>query len=108
MKIAIIGGGITGVSIAYRLALLGENVTLYERSPRLGGLVSSFRIGNVWLEKYFHHIFLSDTAVRERIAELDLEKDLYWQKTQMGFYGGGKLYNFNGPADLLRFSLLSF
>ena len=108
MNAAIVGGGITGLSIAYLLSSKGDKVTLFEKSPRLGGLLGSFRIGNVWLEKYFHHIFLSDTSIRRVISEIGLEKDLFWKVTPMGFYTHGKIFPFDQPLDLLQFSALSF
>lgn len=42
-KVAIIGGGISGVAAAYELAKLNQNFTLYEASPRLGGIVETVR-----------------------------------------------------------------
>jgi len=40
-RIAVIGGGFGGLASAARLAKLGHEVTLLERSPRLGGVVST-------------------------------------------------------------------
>lgn len=105
---AVIGGGITGLSVAYFLAQRGYPVTLFERSSRLGGLVGSFKVGNVWLEKYFHHIFLSDTAVRKIVREVGLEREMVWRTTPMGFYGAGRICPFDGALDLLRFPVLPF
>jgi protoporphyrinogen oxidase len=107
MNIAVIGGGITGMTLAYRLVQQGHKAVVYERSARPGGLVGSFKIGSVWLEKYFHHIFLSDVSLRKLIVELDLDKDMFWKVTPMGFYGKGKIHPFDGALDLLRFSVLS-
>ncbi len=43
-KVVIIGAGPTGLGAAYRLKELGhENFTLYEKSPYIGGLASSFK-----------------------------------------------------------------
>jgi len=108
VKIAIVGGGITGVSIAYFLSQNNVDITVFEKSPRLGGLLGSFRIGHVWLEKYFHHIFLSDTAIRKLIADIGLGPELFWKTTPMGFYISEKIYAFDKPLDLLRFSALSW
>jgi protoporphyrinogen/coproporphyrinogen III oxidase len=36
-RIAIVGGGLTGLTVAYRLGLAGHDVTLFEGSARLGG-----------------------------------------------------------------------
>ncbi|WP_263419665.1 protoporphyrinogen oxidase [Terriglobus albidus] len=42
-KIAIIGGGISGLTAAYRLHRLGMACTLFEAGPRLGGIVETHR-----------------------------------------------------------------
>ena len=39
-KVAVIGGGPTGVAAAYYLGLLGHTVTLYEKSSTLGGAMA--------------------------------------------------------------------
>jgi oxygen-dependent protoporphyrinogen oxidase len=41
--IAIVGGGITGLTAAFRLVRQGLPVTLYEASGRLGGVIQSIR-----------------------------------------------------------------
>ena len=41
-NIGIIGGGIMGVTLAYRLSQQGFDVTIYERSDSLGGLTKHF------------------------------------------------------------------
>lgn len=38
-KVAIIGGGPSGLSAAYYLALMGHRVTIYEKQPKLGGML---------------------------------------------------------------------
>ena len=56
LRIAIIGGGISGMAAALRLSELvaeSKNVTiqLFEAAPRLGGLVGSERIGDYLIER---------------------------------------------------------
>ena len=41
-RVAIVGGGILGMTAAYRLAQAGVQVSVFERAPDLGGLVGSF------------------------------------------------------------------
>jgi len=41
MKVAVIGGGIAGVSAAYELARSGVEFVLYEASDRLGGIIET-------------------------------------------------------------------
>src|SRR5262249_52843350 len=36
-EIAIVGGGVAGLTLAYRLAKAGKRATIYEASGRLGG-----------------------------------------------------------------------
>jgi protoporphyrinogen oxidase len=43
-SIAIIGGGISGLAAAYELAQRGVAFVLYERAPRLGGVVLTERV----------------------------------------------------------------
>jgi len=55
MKIAILGGGLAGVTAAYQLARLradGINVdaTLFEAGPRLGGIIETVRLGGFTIE----------------------------------------------------------
>jgi oxygen-dependent protoporphyrinogen oxidase len=40
-RIAIVGGGISGLTAAWQLHQLGQEFTLYEATPRLGGTVST-------------------------------------------------------------------
>src|SRR5947208_16693197 len=68
-RIAIIGAGPTGLGAGYRLKELGyENFTIFEKSPYIGGLASSFKdpAGFTWdigghvmfsHYKYYDHVF---------------------------------------------------
>lgn len=50
MKVAVIGGGITGLTAAYTLHKHGSPFTLYEASPRLGGSLLTESKGGVTIE----------------------------------------------------------
>ena len=50
-KVAIIGGGATGLSAGYNLIKNGYKVDIFERAPFLGGQASTIDIGNSRLEK---------------------------------------------------------
>jgi len=78
MKVAIIGGGFTGLSAAYTLTKKGHAVTLLEASPVLGGLAYGFRQPDwQWhLEFAYHHWFTNDRAILKLIKELGLENKL--------------------------------
>ena len=107
MRIGIIGAGITGLTIGYRLAKLGHKVNIFEKDASCGGLLAYFSLDGSYLEKYYHHIFLSDKYIIELIKELRLEQNLVWKSVQMGLYYKGKVYPFGTPKDLLTFKPLS-
>ncbi len=46
--IAIVGGGVTGLTAAWRLHSHGHRVTLFEQSDRLGGAVTTV-VRDGWL-----------------------------------------------------------
>ena len=108
MKIGIIGGGVAGLAAAYRLIQGGHRVALYEASPFLGGLVRTFEVGGGRLEAFYHHIFSTDTTITSLIEELGLGDQLVWRESQVGFYHGGKIYDFVTPLDLLKFTPVPF
>ncbi len=107
MKAIVIGGGVAGMTSAYRLMQQGHDVELYEASPYLGGLVRTFEVGGNKLEAYYHHIFTTDTTIVRLIEEMGLGDKLQWIDSKVGWYEKGKLYNFVTPLDLLRFAPVS-
>lgn len=106
-KIAIIGGGLTGLVAGYELSKKGCKVTIFEKENFLGGLASGFKINGTNLEKVYHHIFKTDKEIVDLIKELSLQKKLKWHESSIGLYYGKKLYPFVTPIDLLRFKPLN-
>ncbi|KPM48573.1 NAD(P)/FAD-dependent oxidoreductase [Jiulongibacter sediminis] len=102
-KITIIGGGMTGLSAAYLAAKDGFEVTLLEGSSKVGGLLNTFEIGGNQLEHYYHHFFTQDAEFHWLLKELNLMDKVVYHKTTMGVFRNGKIYNFNGIVDLLKF-----
>ena len=108
MKIGIVGGGITGITIAQSLIKKGHEVILFE-SEKEGGLAGGIPFPyaeNVYLDKYYHHIFKSDSAIVGLIREFGLLPDLLWLESKTGIYADGRHWEFKTPFDLLRFSPL--
>jgi len=70
-KVAVIGGGFTGMAAATSLRHLGAEVHLFERNQHLGGLAAGFKEPhwNSSLEYFYHHWFKSDSYV-QKYAEL--------------------------------------
>ncbi|MGQ9553314.1 MAG: NAD(P)/FAD-dependent oxidoreductase [Anaerolineae bacterium] len=102
MHIAVIGGGLTGMSAALRLAQGGARVSLLERDSSLGGVAGSFEVNGSKLEKFYHHIFTSDTAIEQLIYDLGLGARLEWKATTTSYYAG-RIYRLAAPFDLITF-----
>lgn len=103
MRVAVVGGGIAGLAAAYRLLQAGHQVSLFEAEPSLGGLVRTFEVGGERLESFYHHLFSSDTTIIRLIDELGLGDRLTWRDSKVGFFEGGRIYDFVTPLELLRF-----
>ena len=106
MHVAIVGGGITGMSAANCLIERGIACTVYERDGAPGGLAGSFRVGDVYLEKFYHHLFTSDQDMVRIIEEVGLGSRLEWLPTSNSYYVD-RFYRLSTPLDLLRFSHIS-
>jgi protoporphyrinogen oxidase len=106
MKIAIIGAGLTGLTAGYRLSRDGWKVTIFEKGDDVGGLAGGFKIGEISLEKAYHHIFRTDTEIIKLADELGLKDKLVWEESSIGLYHDKKIYPFMGAIDLLNFKPL--
>jgi protoporphyrinogen oxidase len=104
MNIGIIGGGIAGLTAAYKLSEKGHKVTLFEKEAYLGGQVATFEVEGERLERFYHHIFTSDVDIIQLVDELGLSEKLLWLDSKVGFFHGERIYDFVTPMDLLRFS----
>ena len=109
-KVAIIGGGFTGLAAAQSLLELGYSVTLFEQKSSLGGLAAGFK-EELWscsLENFYHHWFQTDTFVFRYAKKWGLSSGLQFHapSTVMQLRNGsfGKL---DSPLALLRYPDLS-
>ena len=107
MRVGIIGGGAAGLAAAYELTGQGHFAEVFEVAPFLGGQASTFEIGGGRLERGYHHLFVSDTAMTDLIHELGLGDKLAWLESKVGVYHSGRIWDFATPMDLLRFGPLT-
>ncbi|MGH2871558.1 MAG: FAD-dependent oxidoreductase, partial [Solirubrobacteraceae bacterium] len=56
-RVAIVGAGLTGCTVAWRLAQEGIGSALFERAPLPGGLIRSEHLEGVLYEPHGSHIF---------------------------------------------------
>ena len=106
MRTAVLGGGIAGLTAAYRLAKRGSDVTLFEATDKRGGLGGWFEYDGYRLDKWYHVLLDSDDYLLGLIDELGLRDRVDWAETTMGFIVNNKHYPFNTAVDLLKFGAL--
>lgn len=106
--VVVIGGGISGLTAAYRLARASIPVRLVESAGQLGGLGMGGEIGGVEIERFYHCVMPTDDHLLPLLEELGLAADIGWQQTTMGMSIDGRRYPFNSAVDLLRFTPLRF
>lgn len=72
MKVAIVGGGPSGLSAAYYLALMGHEVTIYEQHTKLGGMlrygIPSYRLPRELLDQEIQWILETGIQVQTGIT----------------------------------------
>ncbi|HEY5228233.1 MAG TPA: protoporphyrinogen oxidase [Opitutaceae bacterium] len=72
MTVAVLGGGVTGLTAAWRVASQGHKVRLFESAPRVGGVVRSEATGG-WLAEAGPISFQESTSeIAGVISELGL------------------------------------
>lgn len=105
IRIAIVGGGIQGLSLAYFLSKKPEySVTLLERGKNLGGLLGLLEINGMPLEGFYHHWFTSHEDILDLAKELGLASSLLYRRNRIGIFYDNNIYPFTGALDLLRFA----
>ena len=69
-EVIIIGGGISGLSVAWRLINKGFKVKIIEADDRVGGLAKSIKIDNYYFDIGPHSFFSEDKEVFESVMSL--------------------------------------
>ena len=106
--VAIIGGGYSGLNLAYKLSKNHKKkVLLIEETDELGGLASTFYTKGIRLEKFYHHWFTGDKSILNLIDQLGLSKKLMIKPSRTGVYYANSTYRLSTPIDLLKFKPLS-
>lgn len=103
MRIGIIGGGLTGLAAADRLARLGHHVHVFERAPQPGGLATWWDFGQCVWDRFYHVILPSDAHLIGFVREIGLDDRLRWSPTQTGYYVDGQFHSLSTNLDFLRF-----
>jgi len=112
-KIAVLGGGFTGLSASYYLAKKGHKVTLIEKSDVLGGLAVGFKEPHwKWpLERAYHHLFSNDTDIIRFAKEIGFDRIFFKSPSTDSLYKESKnnyrIIPVDSPKGFLLFPYLS-
>ncbi|MDD1725176.1 MAG: NAD(P)/FAD-dependent oxidoreductase [Methanospirillum sp.] len=106
MHIAIIGGGLTGIAAGYKLSP-DHQVTVYEKTEDIGGLLSYYRWNGYSVERFYHHFFSGDDTLLSLLYELHLADNVVWLKGSTGTFKDGRIYPLTTPGEILRYPYLS-
>lgn len=100
-KVAVIGGGPSGLSAAYYLALMGHKVTVYEKRAKLGGMlrygIPDYRLPQEKLDADISFILSTgievhtDTSIGRDIAFSDIEEQFDAVYIAIGAHNDKKL-----------------
>ena len=75
--VAIIGGGIMGISLGYYLSREGVQVEIFEASPVLGGLAGPIILPDgTPVDRFYHAILSSDRHLGQLCADLGISDQL--------------------------------
>jgi protoporphyrinogen oxidase len=108
MKVAVIGAGFAGLTAAHRLSEIGHVCDVYERWPGLGGQAATLDAGGgLRIERYYHHLFMTDRHIQALCRELGLPDELEWRPSSVAMFTDGSTHPFTTPLDLLRYRPLS-
>jgi protoporphyrinogen oxidase len=108
VRVAVIGAGVTGLVAAHRLSQTGHVCDVYERWPGLGGQAATLDVGQGHLlERYYHHLFMSDRHIVDLYEELGMPDEVEWRPSSVAMFVDGETHPFTTPIDLLRFSPMS-
>lgn len=104
MRIAIVGGGLTGLASAFALARAGHHPTVFEASERAGGHVHSVRRDGFVLEQGAGSLRGASREVYQLLADLELGPELIPSSPEAGrrfLLHQGRLVEMpSGPAGL--------
>lgn len=109
-KVAIVGGGLAGLTCAYDLVNFGIDVDIYESSINLGGIAKGYKEeGWDWqADIFYHHLFEGDKAFKKLVQEVGLKNKLKFYGQNTSVFYEGKVLPFSNPMQIMSLPNFSF
>jgi oxygen-dependent protoporphyrinogen oxidase len=102
-RTAVVGGGLSGLTVALRRALAGDEVVLFEASERLGGQLHSERTRGFVVEHGAEGFVARSTVVPELAAAVGLAGALVDQQLSNSYGFDGSALSALAPGEAARF-----
>lgn len=108
-NIVILGGGLNGLFLGYFLKKKypSHKIAIVEKSSKMGGLVEVQKVGSTEIEKFYHHVFLTDKVLLNMLDELNISDLLDFRDSSVANLENGFFQPFVTPMDLLNYKGLS-
>ena len=112
MKVTIVGGGLTGLAVAYYLGQAKPDwqIQLYEQAPRFGGKIQTQKVDNFVVELGPDSYLGRKTEMTDLITDLGLEDTLVSNETGQAYvYDRGAIHPIPGgsimgvPIEMMPF-----
>ena len=102
--VIVIGAGMSGLSVAWRLAARGVSVCVLESAAAVGGLAGTLRTGPYAMDVGPHSFFSEDDVIREAVLDL-FEGALVPQPRRVKFYFKGRFLDYPLTARGVLFQM---
>jgi protoporphyrinogen/coproporphyrinogen III oxidase len=102
-RIAIIGGGLTGLAVALRRSRAGDSVTVFEAGARLGGQLHTVVEDGFVVEQGAEGYVASSRAVPELAAECGVSERIVGQLVDRSYGFDGNALVALAPGEAARF-----
>jgi protoporphyrinogen oxidase len=104
-RVAVVGGGLTGLVVADGLMRLGHLVDLFEGSPRFGGLVSGADLAGGRVDRFYHAVLPGDRHIIGLARELNI--GVRFSPARSAAFHSRGLEPVSTAGEFARFSLLT-
>jgi protoporphyrinogen oxidase len=105
--VAILGGGLLGLTLGWWLTREGIPVCIFERDRRPGGLAAAMDFDGLEVDRFYHVILPTDTRVADLAREVGVADRLQFRPTKVGYFDKGSMYSLSSITEFLRFKPLT-